>query len=455
MSDKRILIIGAGPTGLGAGYRLHELGYRNWDLFEQSDYVGGHSTSHVDAQGFVWDEGGHVIFSHYPYFSRLVDEMLGTELHERIRESWIVNKGLWVPYPFQNNLRYLPKSLQVDCLLGASRAAANDKGQAATNFRDWILATFGEGIAEAFMFPYNSKVWTTPLEEMSKSWIGERVSVVDFKRLLENVLYDRDDVGWGPNSKFKFPLHGGTGEIYRRMAARFPAKVHTQKKLAEVDPVRRTVGFDDGTGDTFDALISTAPLDLFVHTLTPSDQKLREAAADLRHNNLLVIGIGLEKKIDTGKCWVYFTDPEDPCYRLTFFSHYSPYNVPEGNTQKYSSLMCEMSYRNGEALDPEKVTEQLIAGLVRAKILDESDLARVVSKYHRCVGYAYPIPTLDRDRALGILQPHLMKNAIYSRGRFGAWRYEIGNMDHSVMMGVEAVNHILAGEPEHVFQSSG
>src|SRR5260370_41357558 len=126
MVNKKLVIIGGGPTGLGAAYRLHELGYDNWVLYEKSDDLGGHSTSHVDAQGFVWDEGGHVIFSHYPYFSRLVDEMLGTELHERIRESWIVNKGLWVPYPFQNNLRYLPKSLQVDCLLGAARAAAND-----------------------------------------------------------------------------------------------------------------------------------------------------------------------------------------------------------------------------------------------------------------------------------------------------------------------------------------
>jgi hypothetical protein len=41
-----------------------------------------------------------------------------------------------------------------------------------------------------------------------------------------------------------------------------------------------------------------------------------------------------------------------------------------------------------------------------------------------------------------------------SCGRFGAWRYEIGNMDHSVMMSVEAVNHILTGEKELVFQGS-
>ena len=35
-----------------------------------------------------------------------------------------------------------------------------------------------------------------------------------------------------------------------------------------------------------------------------------------------------------------------------------------------------------------------------------------------------------------------------SGGRFGAWRYEIGNMDHSVMQGVEAVNRLLLNEQE-------
>src|SRR5215467_3524379 len=162
-SGKRIVIIGAGPTGLGAAHRLHELGYENWELYEKADDVGGHSTSHVDAKGFVWDEGGHVIFSHYPYFDQLVDKMLRKEVHEK-------------------------------CLVGLAKATANGAGKEAANFRDWILAAFGEGIAEAFMFPYNSKVWTTPLERMSKSWIADRVAVVDFKRVLENVLYERDDV---------------------------------------------------------------------------------------------------------------------------------------------------------------------------------------------------------------------------------------------------------------------
>ncbi len=60
------MIIGAGPTGLGAAYRLHELGYDNWVLYEKSSDVGGHASSHVDKHGFVWDEGVTSFFRTIP-----------------------------------------------------------------------------------------------------------------------------------------------------------------------------------------------------------------------------------------------------------------------------------------------------------------------------------------------------------------------------------------------------
>jgi len=222
----------------------------------------------------------------------------------------------------------------------------------------------------------------------------------------------------------------------------------------EVDVERRRVSFADGTGDSYDVLISTTPLDLLTRMLRPADNRLLDASQGLEHNNLLVVGLGVKKKIETSKCWIYFTDPEMPCYRLTHFSNYSPFNVPNGDTEHYSSVMCEMSFRVGESPDPQKILDQVTTQLIRTNILEESDRARVVSRYHRTVGYSYPIPTLGRDRALAVLQPALLEKGVYSRGRFGAWRYEIGNMDHSVLMGVEAVNHILAGEQELVFHSS-
>ena len=60
--DKRIAIVGAGPTGLGAAYRLNELGHKNWAVFEKNGFVGGHAASFVDPEGFTWDVGGHVLF---------------------------------------------------------------------------------------------------------------------------------------------------------------------------------------------------------------------------------------------------------------------------------------------------------------------------------------------------------------------------------------------------------
>ena len=65
--------------------------------------------------------------------------------------------------------------------------------------------------------------------------------------------------------------------------------------------------------------------------------------------------------------------------------------------------------------------------------------------------YAYPVPTLKRDRALETIQPWLMNNKILSRGRFGSWKYEIGNMDHAVKMGLDVARLIVEGSREELW----
>ena len=44
--------------------------------------------------------------------------------------------------------------------------------------------------------------------------------------------------------------------------------------------------------------------------------------------------------------------------------------------------------------------------------------------------------------------PALEQFDIYSRGRFGAWKYEVSNQDHSFMQGVEAVERIVNAREE-------
>ena len=116
--EQKIVIIGAGPTGLGAAYRLKELGYQNFHLYDRNPYIGGLSASFTDEQGFTWDIGGHVMFSHYKYYDECFEKLMGDEYQENMRECWVRMFDRWVPYPFQNNIRFLPPEVCYECMAG-------------------------------------------------------------------------------------------------------------------------------------------------------------------------------------------------------------------------------------------------------------------------------------------------------------------------------------------------
>jgi protoporphyrinogen oxidase len=288
------------------------------------------------------------------------------------------------------------------------------------------------------MFPYNSKVWCYPLEEMSYDWIGERVSVVDYRKVLGNFIFGRKDISWGKNRAFKFPLFGGTGEIFRRFIPYIKEHLFVNKEMTKIDLKTREIFFNDGSRTDYDILISTIPLDKFIEVAGLT--QFSGLKNNLRHNGILSVGLGLKKSAFSDKCWVYFPESNCPFYRITYFSNYSPNNTSSG---EYSSLICETAYSEFKPYPKDKVIEDTIQGLINAGVLSAEDKKRIVSTYLIDVEYAYPIPNLGRDEALNTVQPYLLQNNIYSRGRFGAWRYERGNTDYSLMQGVEAVDEIL------------
>jgi protoporphyrinogen oxidase len=442
----RIVIIGAGPCGLGCARELERLGHQNWVLCERWNHAGGHAASHVDPQGFTWDEGGHVVFSHYREFDRLLEEVMGDEVLFHERSSYIRFDDRWVPYPFQNNLRYLPAEPAYECLVGLIEAPGGDP---TTDFGTWMEATFGTGITKHFMRPYNTKVWAIPPDLMQSHWIGERVSVVDYKGALRTVVYGDDDVAWGPNNSFMFPETGGTGEIYRRAAERLSNPVQYGREVSQVDAEARTVTFSDGTKEGYDFLVSTMPVDLLVESLTRAPENVRAAAGDLEHNGVYIVGIGYEAPLKDDKSWLYFPQNNAPFYRATNFAKYAASNVPEADTSRYCAYMTEISYSPYKDEAREGLEDRVEAGLRAAGVVEGRP--PVASMHVIDSPYAYPIPTLRRDAALGIIQPWLMEQGILSRGRFGSWKYEIGNMDHAVKMGLDAARLIVQKTPEELW----
>ena len=143
---------------------------------------------------------------------------------------------------------------------------------------------------------------------------------------------------------------------------------------------------------------------------------------------------------------MYFPELNLPFNRVTNFAHYSPFNVPAGRTDRYCAFMCETSFSDCKPEEQEAVVARTLEGLHNVGLV--SMTAEIASTHVMKVDYAYPVPTLDRNEALRSIQPYLMKHEVYSRGRFGAWMYEIGNMDHSYKQGIDVVDFIIDGKEE-------
>lgn len=443
----RIVILGAGPAGLGAAFYLHNSGFDDWVLHERETCVGGLSRSIRDDKGFTWDIGGHVVFSHYDIYSRLLDDLLGRENWiEHQRESWVRLLSTWVPYPFQNNIHRLPPQERAECIQGLIQAALHISNAPFKDFEDFIVRTFGRGIADVFMIPYNQKVWAYHPSRMASGWIGERVSVPDPARAAKNLASGIDDVSWGPNSTFRFPRYGGTGAICEALAATLPPeKLLLGSTATALNPTARSVTFDDGREEEYDVLISTIPVDQLARI--SRQQEWEQAASKLTHSSTHVMGVGLHghapEELRT-KCWIYSPEEIAPFYRVTHFSLYSPNNVDD--ITKHWSLMAEVAESPDKPVDAAAVMDDTIRGLVATGLIGSR--AEVFSTWHMRVEYGYPTPTPERDKVLAYLLPALEEEGILSRGRFGAWRYEVSNQDHSFMQGFEAAAHVLFGTPE-------
>ncbi len=442
------VIIGSGPTGLGAAYRLKESGIEDFIVLEKEAYVGGLSATFTDENGFLWDIGGHVQFSHYRYFDDLMQKALGEDgwlSHQR--ESWIWIRDCFVPYPFQNNIRYLPREIMWKCLEGIIRNHTNPVVSKPENFQDWIGIVFGSGIAEEFMIPYNFKVWGYPAEEMSYLWTGERVATADLSRVTKNILFDEDDFSWGPNNMFRFPKRGGTGSVWSAVAGMIGAeRFSLDSEVRGVDPERKEVVLGDGRRIEYGVLLNTTPLDTFVGKVESFPEVSVRSATRLKHSSTNVVGIGLKGAPNDrlkGKCWMYFPQANSPYYRVTVFSHYSPFNVPgEG----YWSLMTETTDSERKPVDQADLVGWTIRALIEDGLVDSED--DIVSTFVYRAEYGYPTPSLDRDAILEDVLPKLEKMNIFTRGRFGAWKYEVGNQDHSFMQGVEWVDKMVLDVPE-------
>jgi protoporphyrinogen oxidase len=392
-------------------------------VFERLDHPGGHAIT-VEEQGYRFDRTGHLLHLRDPGMRRLALGWIKGGALEIERRSRVYSHGVYTRYPFQANTFGLPPEVAYACVTGFVRAHfARDK-PAPKNFEEFCRLHFGDAISDAFMIPYNEKLWGVHPREISAAWCAR---FVPLPRLEDGIagavgLNDRE---LGYNVRFTYPRLG-IGQLSAGLAEAASPIEYGRPALA-IDAASRTLHVA-GEAVRYDALVSTMPLPVLVGLVTDAPAAVRDAAARLRCTHLHYLDVALNGPCLQPFHWIYVPEPRYPFYRVGCYSNFSPAMAPPNK----ASLYVELSDR--QAPDLRALLPRIAAGLREMKLVDSDHAVRFARL--RTIEHAYVVFDSEYEPALAVIRPFLRASGIVSAGRYGGWNYS--SMEDALLFGRDA-----------------
>jgi protoporphyrinogen oxidase len=440
------LVLGAGPAGLTAGYRLAKLG-RPVLVLEAEDQVGGLAKT-VVRDGYRFDLGGHRFFTKSPEVEALWLEVLGEELLVRPRLSRIYWNGRFFDYPLSapDVVRKLGPLELVRCLASYLAAAPRPKGHERT-LEEWVSNRFGKRLYDLFFRTYTEKVWGVPGSEIRAEWAAQRIKGLSLATAAKDALLR------GPNGhvkslirEFRYPRYG-PGQMWGALASEIEALGGEVRTDAPVERIRvehgRVVAVEaDGDVIRCGDVISSLPLRSLAGMIRPAPSGETLAAADgLAYRDFLTVALVLNGDDLFPDNWIYVHDPSVRVGRIQNYRSWSPWMVPDERT---TCIGLEYFCFEGDDLWESGDNRLVVLAEDELSRLGLANGARVERGFVERVARAYPIYDERYARRLRVLRRWLdgLEN-LQQVGRNGLHRYN--NSDHSMLTALRAVDNVVAG----------
>jgi protoporphyrinogen oxidase len=440
------VIIGAGPAGLTAAFRLVERGIPP-TLLEAGEEVGGLART-FHREDWHFDAGGHRFFTKHSTVESIWRDLLGEDLLRRERRSaFLVNKRFhkYPLRPWRTILRLTP--LQgVLCATSFALARLHPPADQ-DNFEGWALARFGRRLYSLLYKPYSEKVWGLPARDISSSWAAQRIKVpVSILTLLRDFLQRSSKESLV--HEFWYPRLGPGmmwDEMCRRVQAR-GAKVLCRAKVTSVQHEAGrvvAVGASSEGATTYyevDHVMSSMPLGALVQALDPAAPPAVMAAAhSLRHRNLLVVALVVPERVGFPYNWVYLPAASTRVGRIQNYRRWSEDLVCDGLTalglEYFLADSDPLWCRSDEDVKAFATEELIFSGLARPSDIQRAYVIRVPQ--------AYPVHDRNFENAVSQIRSWLEANIcnLQPIGRNGMHKYN--NQDHSMLTAMLAVENLF------------
>ncbi|MFO7733371.1 MAG: NAD(P)/FAD-dependent oxidoreductase [Candidatus Aminicenantes bacterium] len=447
----RVVIFGAGPAGLTAGYESLEAGLPA-TVIEQDRQVGGIART-VEHHGCLFDVGGHRFFTKHARIQARWEEWLGPAFRQRPRLSRIYYGGRFFDYPLKplNALTNLGPLESARVML-SYLAAKIRPARRAVSFEDWITDRFGKRLFQMFFKTYTEKVWGINCRELRADWAAQRIKTLTLgKAALDSFGLMKNDKVPSLIESFHYPDRG-PGQMWERVADLIRARggrVDLASRVVRVKHIPGRVtgavvedvrGRSEVAGEHF---ISTLPLKDLVLSLDPAPpDAVISAASGLRYRDFFTVGLVLAKPDVFPDNWIYIHSPDVLVGRMQNFKNWSPQMV---SSAARSSLGLEYFCFDRDPIWREH--DEILIGRAASevRILGLGDPGAALDGIVIRAPKAYPIYDEGYKDRVAVIRDHLSSYSnLQTVGRNGLHRYN--NQDHSMLTAIAAVRNILGDD---------
>ena len=449
---QRVVVLGAGPAGITAAWRLSELGYPV-TVLDRDGAVGGMART-ITVGDYLVDFGPHTFHIRETDESRMVlksiSRFFGDDPLILTRGTRVLLRGKEYVYPLEmlqvlTGVSPLLSARIVFDYLVATLKSALSPAKREDSFEEWGVRNLGRTLYDLCFGIYSARVWGLPTSQISSKQ-AQRVAKLNLKNIILRTLGIKADPATY-FTKYMYPRKG-ISLLYEGMAAEVRAAGNTIllnspviRLEREGDRISRVVYTSDGREHTIDAdvVLSTLPLPALVGMTTPPlPARVAEHASKLRYRSLKLIYIALKRAQMTDYHWVYLLDEQFRVNRLSEQKNVSADMVPSDRTV----LCIELSLWKDEPLwqaSDKEIYELALRDLMK---MGYGVTAAEVEEYHVTdIPTAYPVYELNfEDHLIPVLDGvHEIPNLL-TLGRHGLFLNN--SMDDNVLLGMQIADHI-------------